>query len=390
MRIEEVHSYICFAGWRNWVFVEIVTDDGLVGTGEATLEGLETAVDGALRDLARSVVGRDPREVGRLFHEIVRDGFWIAGPVELTALSGIEQACWDLTGQVLGVPVSSLLGGRLRDRCKAYANGWYFGVDAPDLPRRAALVVQHGFTALKWDPFGTSGPDIRTEDLDGAIHQVTEVRRAVGNNVDLLIEAHGRFSLQSAIRIAKKLEGLGCYWLEEPIQPHDPGGIDLVVRTEAIPVVLGERLFTRAQFRELLEKRLVPIIQPDVCHVGGILELIRIAAQADCYSTGVAPHNPNGPVATAATLAVDWVVPNFAMQEVMLPWDVSWRGEVVEGDPEIVDGHFLPSQAPGLGVKLNHAELAKHPYQPIDLHFFDSSSVLAQVQPTKLSSADQT
>ena len=380
MLITDIRVHTCFAMWRNWVFIEVVTDRGLVGVGEATLEGRELTVAGHVEDLRRALVGRDPRDLRARVRDLTRDPFWVGGYVAQSGLAAVEMAMWDIIGQDLGVPVWQLLGGRVRDRIRVYANGWYFGVSTPaSWGERAGEVVELGFDAMKFDPFGTSGPVIARDDLDGAVAIVDAVRRAVGPRVDLMIEGHGRFDVHSAIRVANALAPFDAFWFEEPIVPGNLAALAEVRRASPIQIATGERLFSRLDYRELLTAGAAAIVQPDVIHAGGIAETLAIASMAETWMVSVAPHNPNGPVATAASLVIDAVAPNVLIQEMLAPWDAEWRHAVVEGSPVVVDGHLAIPDRPGLGVRLVPEEIARHPYQPVDLGFFGPASVLDTV-----------
>ena len=380
MLITDVRVPTCFAMWRNWVFIELVTDAGLMGVGEATLEGRELTMAGHLEDLHRTLVGKDPRDLRAIVRSLTRDPFWTGGYIAQTGVAAVEMAMWDLIGQDLRVPVWRLLGGRVRDRIRVYANGWYFGVSSPESwAERAGEVVELGYDAMKFDPFGTAGPVIDRETLDRSVAIVEAIRGTVGSRADLLIEGHGRFDIHSAIRVAIALAPFDCFWFEEPIPPGNAAAMAEVRRASPIQIATGERLFSRFDYRELLTVGGASVIQPDVVHAGGIAETLAIAAMAETWMVPVAPHNPNGPVATAATLVVDAIAPNALIQEMLTPWDADWRDAVVEGSPRVVDGHLAIPDRPGLGVRLVPEEIARHPYQPVDLDFFGSTSVLETV-----------
>lgn len=382
MKITQIETHLVFAGWRNWVLVTMDTDQGISGIGEATLEGREKAVVGAVEDLARYLLGKDPFRIEEHWFTLYRTGVWI-GPVTLTALSALEIAMWDIVGKVTGQPVYNLLGGKMRDRVRVYANGWYFGANSPaEFAERAGQTVERGFSAIKFDPFGQAFLTISNEGLEQAVERVAAVRNAVGPKVDLLIEAHGRFFVGDAIRVAHRLEPFNCYWYEEPVPPDNLDALAEVTRHSPIMVVTGERCFTRFQHAELLPRQAARVIQADVIHAGGILETKKIAAMAEAWHTMIAPHNPNGPVATAATLQTVAGLPNFLVLE-MLVGDPPWREELIQEKFEIWDGYLAIPDRPGLGVTLNRDAVAKHPYQPVDLSFQSEDSILSRpiVQP---------
>jgi galactonate dehydratase len=380
MKITDIRIHTCFAMWRNWVFIEVVTDRGLVGVGEATLEGRELTVAGHVEDLRRALIGRDPMDLRARVRDLTRDPFWVGGYVAQSGLAAVEMAMWDIIGQELKVPVWQLLGGRVRDRIRVYANGWYFGVSTPgEWAERAGEVVELGYDAMKFDPFGNAGPLIDRETLDRSVAIVEAVRLAVGPKIDLMIEGHGRFDVHAAIRVANALAPFDGFWFEEPIVPGNLAALAEVRRASPIQIATGERLYSRYDYRELLTLGAAAVIQPDVIHAGGISETLAIAAMAETWMVPVAPHNPNGPVATAASLVVDAVAPNALIQEMLAPWDAHWRDAVVDGSPRVVDGHLAIPDRPGLGVRLVPEEIARHPYQPVDLGFFGPASVLDTV-----------
>jgi galactonate dehydratase len=285
----------------------------------------------------------------------------------MSALSGLEIALWDILGQALGVPIYQLLGGPCQEHLRCYANGWFGDAQTPDeLARRAVDAGDRGFTALKWNPFHGVHGQLSARQMREVATQVWAVRKAVGDDVDLLIECHGLLNPQSALYAARELAPCRIFWLEEPVSPESTRAMARVHRLSPIPIATGERLFTRFGFVDLLEREAADVIQPDVTHAGGILETRKIAAMAEAHFVSVAPHNSNSPVATAASLHVDACLPNFLIQE--LPTDdVPWRDEILlEPFESVRDGALaLPAQ-PGLGVRLNEKVVAAHPYQPVE------------------------
>lgn len=365
MKIRGIGTHFVYSGpHRNWVLVKVDTDEGIHGWGEATLEGKEKTVAQAIADLERQLVGRDPFRIEELWQEMYRAAFWVGGPVLNSAISGIEHALWDIKGKALGVPVWELLGGKMRDRVRAYANGWFGGCQTPKQFAEAAVkTAEKGFTALKWDPFGGAGLFIENEQEQLALAIVREVRDAVGPKIDLLIEVHGRLSPANAVRVAHRLSEFNPFWFEEPIPPENIDALATVARAVAIPIATGERLFTKWGFKDVLEKQAAAVIQPDICHDGGILETRKIAAMAEVYYVGLAPHNPNGPVGTAASLQVDACTPNFLIQEYVVS-DEEIKRDVTGHSLELIDGHFVVSNRPGLGLDVDEAAISRYPYQP--------------------------
>jgi galactonate dehydratase len=350
--------------FRNWLFVKVETDEGIHGWGEAGIEGKEKTVAEAVRELERQLVGRDPFQIELLWQEMYRNAFWVGGPILTSAISGVEQALWDIKGKALGVPVYELLGGKMRDRLRVYANGWSENCQTPKQFAAAAVkTVEQGYSALKWDPFGGVSLFIEREQEEVAIEIVREVRKAVGPAVELLIEVHARLSPANAIRIAHRLEEFRPFWYEEPVPSENFDAMALVARATDIPIATGEHLFTKWGFKDLLEKQAAAVIQPDICHDGGILETRKIAALAEVYYVGLAPHNPNGPLSTAASIHVDACSPNFLIQEYVIS-DEELRAAIQKEPLPIVDGYLLVPDRPGLGVDLDEAAFARFPYQP--------------------------
>ena len=364
MKIRAVNTHFVNVGPnRTWVLVKVSTDEGIHGWGEAGIEGKEKAVAAAISELERQLVGRDPFQIELLWQEMYRNAFWVGGPVLTSAISGIEHALWDIKGKALGVPVWQLLGGKVRDRVRAYANGWFRGCKTPKQFAKAAVeTVEMGYTALKWDPFGGASLFINYEQEELAVAIVREVRNAVGPKIDLLIEVHGRLSPANAIRVGRRLEEFHPFFYEEPVPPENIDTLATVARSVNIPIATGERLYTVWGFKDVLEKQAAAVIQPDITHAGGIFELRKIAAMAQVYYVGVAPHNPNGPICTAASIQLDACTPNFLIQEFAIS-DIQVKDDIVKEPIKIIDGHFVVPEGPGLGVEIDEAALAHYGYK---------------------------
>jgi len=356
-------------------------DDGIDGVGEATLEYKEKALTGAVEHIRDYLVGEDPRDIERHVHAIYRDAYWRGGAVLMSALSAVEMALWDILGKSLGVPVYRLLGGKIRDRVRLYVNGWFAGAKTPEeFGEKAKSAVRRGVSALKWDPFGKAYLELSNADLTRALNCIQAVRDAVGPDVDLLIEGHGRFDVPTGIRIARELEPFRPYWFEEPTPPDNLEALRAVREKSPVPIAAGERLYTLKDFRALFEMRAADFIQPDVSHAGGILELLKIAAVAETYYIPFAPHNPSGPVANAATLQLAACVPNFRILEIMYS-DVVWRKEVTNEQLTCENGELLIPEKPGLGVELNEDACLAHPYTPHTLRHY--TGALTDIRPAE-------
>lgn len=368
MKVTGIETFLCATSWRDYTFLRVMTDEGLYGWGEATLEGKEKAAVAAIGELERYLVGKDPFQIERHWHHMYETPFWRGGPVLGSAISGIDQALWDIKGKALGVPVYELLGGAAHDRIRYYANGWLGGaVAVEEVAANAQAAVARGATALKWDPFGASGLFIDTSAVHAAVDCVGAVRDAVGPDIDLLIEVHGRLSPANAIRVARQLEQYDPFFYEEPVPPEHMAELTLVARSTCIPIASGERAFTKHDFRHMFEEQAIAYCQPDPCHAGGITETKKIAAMAEAYHIGFAPHNPNGPVATRVCQHLAAACPNFTILE-WLPDDVPWRDDLMGGSFEVSGGTMPLPTGPGLGIDLDLDVIRAHPYEPRDMN----------------------
>lgn len=378
MRITDVRTLVVDGGWRNWIFVQVDTDEGITGYGECTLEGREHAITGVVDDFRRHLVGEDPGGIRRLFRQMTRHGYWEAGPVVSSGAGGVEMALWDLLGKVHGIPLASLLGGALRTEIEVYSNAWYFGAESSaDFAACASRTIALGYRGLKFDPFGLAEFHIGDRDLGCAIERVEAVRAAVGPAVSLMIEGHGRFGAESALRVARRLEPLGVRFFEEPTPPGDEEAIQLVARASAVPIAAGERAYDLRDCQRLIAAG-IAVLQPDVIHLGGISRTMAAAELCDASSVSFAPHNASGPVATAATLQLASVAPTLLMQEMFAPLDTEWKDAVAPPGVEIVDGFVRVPAGPGLGVSIDESEARRHPYVVRDLDLFGAQSILSR------------
>lgn len=370
MKVTKIKTLLCHCYRTNWVFVKVETDSGIYGWGEATLEYKEHTVAAAIHELERYLIGKDPHNIEAFRHDCYRDAYWRGGPVLMSALAGIEMALWDIKGKALGVPVYQLLGGKVRDSVPCYVNGWFAPAKTPDeFAEKAKRVAELKLKGLKWDPFGKAWLTISKSDLAKSIECVRKVSETVGNDVELLIEGHGRFNIPTAIRIAKFLEEFNIYWFEEPIPPDNKEGLAEVKKRTNVPISAGERLYSRYDYNEFFHFGGSDFIQPDVSHAGGIMEMRMIGSMAESRHIPFCPHNPSGPVANAATLQLAACVPNFTMLETMFS-DIPWRADISDEDLTITDGNMLIGDRPGLGIELNEEEIAKHPYIAKDLRHY--------------------
>ncbi|HEX6109172.1 MAG TPA: galactonate dehydratase [Ktedonobacteraceae bacterium] len=380
MKIVDVKSYVLGTAWRNLTFVRVITDEGLEGVGEVRMVNHTDALSGYLAEaVPRYVIGHDPANVEDLVQRMYRNDYARAGEIAMSAIAVIEIACWDIMGQSLGKPVYQLLGGAVRDRIKAYANGWYTVERTPhEFNQAAKRVIEKGYRALKLDPFGAGFYELDRAEKSKAVALVEAVRDAVGPDSEILVEMHGRFNPATAVEIARELEPFKPSWIEEPVPPENLAALKKVAEKVSIPVATGERLHTRYDYRTLFELQAADIIQPDITQFGGLLETKKLAAWAEIYYVLVAPHNVGGPVSTAAALHFAASTPNFKIQEHFNDFTESWVKTAAPGNPEVVDGHFALPQGPGLGVKLNLDVVREHPQQRIFFNLFAENWHLRQ------------
>jgi galactonate dehydratase len=364
MKIVRLETFLTNAGLRNYLFLRLTTDNGLAGLGEASLEWQERTVQTLVHEWVEDrVLGADPFDVERLVGNLIRDQYQ-GGPTVLTAISGVEIACWDLIGKACGQPVYKLLGGQIRERLPAYANGWYGGArKAEDYAYKACQVVARGYTAMKFDPFGTAWKELTGKQMDDAEDIVAAVREAVSDGIELMIEVHGRLSPSCAIEMGRRLAADGPAWYEEPVAPLDLDGL-LAVKT-ALPfkVAVGERLYTLEEFARLTAMRACDVVQPDLAHVGGLSIGKKIAAMAQAHGLALAPHCSVGPVALCAAIHFGWSTPSVLIQENFSDYDVPWRNDFVRGWNPIRQGEFVLPEGPGLGIELDVEACARHPYR---------------------------
>ncbi|OKL45810.1 galactonate dehydratase [Pseudovibrio exalbescens] len=347
--------------WRvppRWCFVKIETDEGVHGWGEPVLEGRAATVEAAVHELSDYIIGKDPRRIEDIWQMLYRGGFYRGGPILMSALAGIDQALWDIKGKALGVPVHELLGGAVRDKMRMYC--WIGGDRPHNIGRQAKEVVDRGFTAFKMN--GT--PELAIidsyEKIDAAVARIAEARDAVGMGVGIGVDFHGRVHKPMAKILLKELEPFRPMFVEEPVVAEHLRSLPEIAGNVCYPIATGERMFSRYDFREVLERGYVDILQPDLSHCGGITEGRKIATMAEAYDVAIAPHCPLGPISLAASLAVDFVSHNAFIQEQSMGIHYNKDNDVLDYllDPsplQIVDGYLPLLDKPGLGVEINEA-----------------------------------
>jgi galactonate dehydratase len=372
MKITSLEPLVVDIGPRNWLFVVVETDEGVSGVGEGSLPGHPRAVAAAVEEYREYIVGEDPARIQHLWQLMYRRPFFRSGAVTLSAMSAIEQALWDIKGKVAGLPVYELLGGRCHDRIKLYANG-PGGATLEEFGESARALVAQGFAALKT---GVTEPVLSVQG-DGIFRRAAEhleaLRGAVGEDVEIAWDAHGRFSPAMSIKLARTLEPYNVWFLEEPALPENAKGLAQVARATSIPVATGERLFTKWAFREVLELGGAALLQPDLSHCGGVLEARAIAAMAEVYFCGFAPHNPLGPVNTIVSAHVGMATPNFVALEVC-NYAPDWTRGLLTEPLVFADGYLELSDEPGWGVELDVELCRAHPYEPAKLPILEHPS----------------
>jgi galactonate dehydratase len=350
---------------RHYCIVEVLTDEGITGIGEATAPGMERATEMAVHDLGRLAIGEDPRQIEGLWERMYNGYAWNWGAVSMTALSGIEMALWDIVGKYHDVRVCDLLGGPMREEIPVYANGFYdIENDPDDLADSVQSMVEQGYDFVKFDPFYADGerawPNERQRERARA--RLDAVRDRVGDDISIGIESHGVLSARAAVELAALVEPYDPAFFEEPVPPENEDAMRRVRQEVDIPLATGERLLTTFDYREFFQHPTpADIVQPDVNNCGGISQLKKIAAMAHSDYVPIAPHNSRGPVATAAAAHACATIPNFLILE-YFPESPPWRQDLVVTPERVADGVYHLPEGPGLGIELDRDAMAEHPY----------------------------
>jgi galactonate dehydratase len=372
VKIIGVRPLVLGTAWRNLTFVVVSTDEGIDGVGEVRMINNTEALLGYLTDAATNhVVGGDPFAIEALVQRMWRRDYGRPGQIEMSGIAAVEIACWDIIGKALDQPVYRLLGGPVRGRIKAYANGWYTVERTPEQFHEAARrVVEKGYLGLKLDPFGAGSYELSRAEVVAAVALVEAVRDAIGADADLFIEMHGRFTPSTAVRVAQALVPYEPAWIEEPVPPENLRALKKVAERVRLPIATGERIHLRHEFRELLELQAADVVQPDPTMCGGISETRKLAAWAEAYYVLVAPHNVGGPISTAASLHLGAAIPNFKVLEHFNDFTEAYVKAAAPGNPEVVDGYFALPAGPGLGVVLDEDLVREHPQREIHFDLF--------------------
>ncbi|HXI16077.1 MAG TPA: mandelate racemase/muconate lactonizing enzyme family protein [Chloroflexota bacterium] len=355
------------ASRRPWLIFKLLTDDpGLYGIGEASLNSYDSQILSIMQEWVQHyLAGKDPMHHELHWTRLYQDTWARGGALGTTALSGIDIALWDLKGKILNRPIYELLGGPMLNQIRVYANGWYTGSGTPEqMAGWARTVVEKGFDAMKFDPFGTkSHYTITPEEAQLAEDRVAAVREAVGPHVEILVEVHAKFNVATAIHLGQRLERYRPFWFEEPVSQENVSEMAQVRRNIRIPIATGERLFTKFPFFELIKHEAVDILQPDICNAGGITELKKIAAIAETQHLSMAPHNTNGPVGTVASFHLAASMPNFLIQEYHAEFYEPWLFDLVPDQPRRTGNHVPLPNGPGLGITVDEAVARAHPLE---------------------------
>ncbi len=368
MRITNIETFFVQIApkLRTWLFVKVSTDAGVHGWGEATLEGKEMTTATAIHNYAEQhgIIGADPRQIERIWQIQYRHGFWRGGVVLNSAISGIDQALWDIKGKLAGMPVYELLGGAVRDRIRMYTHV-AIGLPTEQTAEDVQKLATAGWTALKASSFAPIPENHEADAVRIAVERVAAIRAVVGDTMELFVDNHGRTRASVACRMLDALAPYNLAWFEEPVTPEDLDGQRRVMaHPKNTDIATGERLFSPWEFRDIIEQKLTDVVQPDICHAGGITALKKIAAMAEAHHIQVAPHNPQGPIATAASIHLAACIPNFRILEFANQLHLPGWAEVQRNPLPITPGWAELPTAPGLGVDLDEDALARYTVEP--------------------------
>jgi len=370
MKIVDIRTVVVGNPWKNWIFVIVETSNGLIGLGEAT-GGLSTKPnESAVNEIKHLVIGKDPRNINKIIDEIFKSSFLKITP----ALSAIEIACWDILGKYLSVPIYQLFGGKIRNKVRVYANGWYPSSRDPDLiAQKAKEVVSKGYTALKLDPFGTAYMKLDYKEEEETKNILKSIRKTVGDKVELMIEGHKRFSIREAIRIGNWLEDISPTWFEDPVENSDVDSLVSVAQRVPVRIVAGEGFNLARDFSKFIEKRVTDIVNPEVLRIGGILGAVQVASIGKANDVDMAFHNAESPLKTMINLQLCGFISNIYIQECFDEFLEPWVSDILLDFQKVSKGFLEIPDKPGLGVEINEVEALKYPYGKSNfLRFFKS------------------
>lgn len=365
MKITGATTYIVGNPWKNWLFVRLDTDQpGLYGVGEGSLNGFAKTIETAIHELSHFYEGMDPFQIETICQRMTRDPYSEGSQIHMNAVAAIETACWDIIGKAVGRPIYDLLGGRYHESLLAYANGWYQGERSIEtFQERAKEVVDRGYKALKFDPFGAAWRHMTPAERRLSCDIVGAVRDVVGPDVQIMVEGHKRFSVYEAVLVADEIAQYKPTWFEEPTEHTKIDSVVEVARHTNVPIATGESFAFPQQFAELLKYNAVQILQPDPSTLGGILRTRFVCAMVDAHYGVVAPHQAQGPLSTSACIQIGACTPNLLIQELFDEFNAEWEHHIVTEPVRVVDGYIQIPTGPGLGNDLNFREVEKHPYR---------------------------
>jgi galactonate dehydratase len=366
----KITNYQCFTlgtSWRNLTYVIIETDESIHGVGEAHIVGKTHTVREYLKDIKRHIIGHDVYDIESLYNKITLLDFGAPGQVAMTGLSLVEMACWDCIGKKAGLPVFKLIGGAVRDKIPVYANGWYTVERTPEAFHQAAKkVVEKGYKGLKFDPFGNGNLELTREQYSQSMDLIEAVHSAIGSNVQMFIEMHGRFAPYQAVEVCNDIAKFKPGFVEEPCRPLDPHALKYVIEHTSVPIAAGERWYHAPSYNEVFRERLVNIIQPDISQCGGLLEVKKICSTAEALSITVAPHNVGGIIATMANIHLMATLRNGKILEHFNDFSDSFVKKAGSPYPEVIDGYFNLPEGPGWGVTIDVDFLKEHGPEIVD------------------------
>ena len=362
MKILDFKTFVFGTPWRNLTLFVIETDEGITGLGEARVVGKTHTVIEYLKDIKRHIIGADVFDIEDLYKRFTLLDFGVSGEIAMTGLALVEMACWDAIGKKVGMPVYKLIGGKVNDKIKAYANGWYkVNRDPVEFNNAAKKVISAGYKALKFDPFGNGDLELSRAEYKKSIDLIEAVVDGLNSDVEVMIEMHGRFAPHQAVEIAKAIEKYNPAWIEEPCRPDDLEALEYVKNQTSIPIATGERLYSAKQYNPIFNKRLAHIIQPDINQCGGIFEVKKICSTAESHSIMVALHNVGGIISTTAALHLMTTLRNQKILEHFNDFADSKVKKIGNPYPEVVDGYFNIPKGPGWGVEIDYEYLESNP-----------------------------
>ena len=362
MKIIDFKTYVFATPWRNLTLFIIETDEGITGLGEARVVGKTHTVLEYLKDIKRHIIGADVFDIEDLYKRFTLLDFGVSGEIAMTGLALVEMACWDAIGKKVDMPVYKLIGGKVNDKIKAYANGWYkVNRDPVEFNNAAKKVISAGYKALKFDPFGNGDLELSRAEYKKSIDLIEAVVDGVNSDTEVMIEMHGRFAPHQAVEIAKAIEKYNPAWIEEPCRPDDLEALEYVKNQTSIPIATGERLYSAKQYKPIFNKRLAHIIQPDINQCGGIFEVKKICSTAESHSIMVALHNVGGIISTTAALHLMTTLRNQKILEHFNDFADSKVKKIGNPYPEVVDGYFNIPKGPGWGVEIDYEYLESNP-----------------------------